>query len=99
MLNRGDAISLSPLYLFLYEFLESDGVLGLQFLLLLQLLLEDKTRREGMAVDALVTAGTLPEPAVDTLLNRMEKMLTNLKKKNVRICTHDSQPYNTMITK
>ena len=31
-----------------------------------------------MAVDTLVPAGTLPEPAIDTLLNRMKKVLTNL---------------------
>lgn len=31
-----------------------------------------------MAVDTLVPTRTLPEPAIDTLLDRMKKMLTNL---------------------
>lgn len=32
-----------------------------------------------MTVDTLFPAWTLPEPAIDPLLNRMKKMLTNLK--------------------
>ena len=33
-----------------------------------------------MAVDTLIPTGALPEPAIDALLNRMKKMLTNLNK-------------------
>ena len=51
----------------------------MKVLLLLELFLEDKAGREGVAIDALVTTRTLPEPAVDALLNGVKKVLTHLE--------------------
>lgn len=68
------------MYLCFDQLLECDGLLRLEFLLLFQLLLEDKTGREGVAVDTLVSTWTLPEPAIDALFNRMEEVLTDLSK-------------------
>ena len=53
--------------------------------------------RAKMQSSSLVPAGTLPEPAIDTLLNRMKKVLTNLlaSKKN----TYHTQLYNALIMK
>ena len=52
--------------------------------------------RAKMQSSSLVPAGTLPEPAIDTLLNRMKKVLTNLlASKN----TYHTQLYNALIMK
>ena len=66
-------------YLCFDQLLECNGLLRLELLLLFQLLLEDKTGREGVAVDTLLSAWTLPEPAIDALFNRMEEVLTDLR--------------------
>lgn len=65
-------------YLFLHQFIQCDGVLRLKFFLLLLLFLQDKARREGVAIDALITTRTLPEPAVQPLLNGLKKIPADL---------------------
>ena len=65
-------------YLCLDKLLKGNGVLWLKLLLFFELSLEDKPGREGVAVDTLFSARTLPEPTIDSLLNGMEKVLTHL---------------------
>ena len=72
-------------HLTLHELVQRDGVLRLHILLLLLLLLQDKPRGEGVAVDALVPpVRALPEPAVDPLVDGMQEVLAHLGGKRER---------------
>ena len=71
-------LSLLPAtHLLLHQRLKGNGVL-LFLVGLIPHLLEDEARREGVAVDAAVSIGTLPEPAVDSLFYRVQEVLADL---------------------